>query len=110
MARGTAPTVQREKYTISSTPSWCIIAEFDGFAPLVSTVELEPPSCVPLMGELVAAMEAKATKKAAAAEAERLKRIAKLERGRTPPSEMFKPPHVPDGTYGSYDDAGMELD
>ena len=56
-----------------------------------------------------AALEDKAAKKAAAGEAERLKRIAKLERGRTPPSEMFKPPHVADGTYGSYDEAGLPL-
>ncbi|THH17870.1 hypothetical protein EW146_g3010 [Bondarzewia mesenterica] len=53
--------------------------------------------------------EAKAAKKAAAVEAERQKRIQKLEKGRVPPTDMFKPPNVPEGTYGSWDDAGLPL-
>lgn len=53
--------------------------------------------------------EAKAAKKAAVADAERQKRLAKLEKGRTPPSELFKPPNVPAGTYGTYDDSGIPL-
>ena len=53
--------------------------------------------------------EAKAAKKAEVVEAERQKRLIKLEKGRTPPAEMFKPPNYPQGTYGSYDDNGVPL-
>ena len=52
--------MQSEKYIISSTPSACIRAEFDGFLPLVSTVELEPLVGVLLPVELVAPPLAKA--------------------------------------------------
>ena len=51
----------------------------------------------------------KAARKAAAVEAERQKRLQKLEKGRTPPQVMFKPPHVPEGTYGSWDENGVPL-
>lgn len=54
-------------------------------------------------------LEAKAAKKAAAAEADRSKRIQKLEKGRVPPENMFKPPNVPEGTYKTWDDAGIPL-
>lgn len=53
--------------------------------------------------------DVKAAKKAAAAEAELQKRLAKLEKGRTPPDQMFRPPNVSDGLYGTYDDAGIPL-
>ncbi len=50
-----------EKYIISSTPSLCEKAEFDGFNPPVSTVELEPLELwVLLAAEPVAPVEAKA--------------------------------------------------
>jgi cysteinyl-tRNA synthetase len=53
--------------------------------------------------------EAKAAKKAAAQELERQKKQQKLERGSIPPEQLFKPPNVPEGTYGSWDDQGVPL-
>ncbi|KAL0956831.1 hypothetical protein HGRIS_002942 [Hohenbuehelia grisea] len=53
--------------------------------------------------------DAKAAKKAAAVEAERLKRVQKLEKGRVAPEFMFKPPHTVEGTYGSWDERGVPL-
>ena len=41
--------------------------------------------------------------------AERQKRIAALEKGRVPPQELFRPPNVPEGTYGSWDAEGLPL-
>jgi len=55
------------------------------------------------------AAKAKAAKKAQQAEVERAKRIAKLEKGRVAPSEMFKPPNVAEGEYGSWNDEGVPL-
>lgn len=51
----------------------------------------------------------KAAKKAAQVEAERAKRLAKLEKGKVSPAEMFKPPNVPEGTYGSWNEDGIPL-
>ena len=56
-----------------------------------------------------AQIEAKAAKKAVAVEAERLKRQQKLEKGRMPPAEMFKPPNVPEGMYSTWNDKGLPL-
>ncbi|KAH7924212.1 cysteinyl-tRNA synthetase [Leucogyrophana mollusca] len=53
--------------------------------------------------------EAQAAKKAAMVEADRQKRLAKIERGRVPPAELFKPPNVPESTYGSWNDDGIPL-
>lgn len=53
--------------------------------------------------------EAKAAKKAAALEAEQQKKLQRLEKGRTPPEAMFKPPHVPENRYGSWDESGLPL-
>ncbi|ORY25710.1 hypothetical protein BCR39DRAFT_506941, partial [Naematelia encephala] len=49
----------------------------------------------------------KAAKKEANARAEEEKRRAKLEKGRVPPTEMFKPPNVPEGTWSKWDDQGL---
>ena len=54
-------------------------------------------------------MEAKAAKKTAAQEEERQKKQQKLERGSVPLEQLFKPPNVPEGVYGSWDDQGMPL-
>ena len=62
-----------------------------------------------LRDEKQAAVEAKNAKKAAAVAAEREKRRAKLEKGKTPPEGMFKPPHTAEGVYGSWDEKGMPL-
>ncbi|KAH8831464.1 tRNA synthetases class I (C) catalytic domain-containing protein [Flagelloscypha sp. PMI_526] len=73
-------------------------------------VKLVPPAELQrARDEKKAQIEAKAAKKAAAAEMERQKRLQKLEKGRTPPEEMFKPPNVPEGTYQSWDDKGVPL-
>lgn len=56
-----------------------------------------------------AVAEAKAAKKAAAVEAERQKHLARMEKGKVPPTQMFKPPYVPAGSYGTYDEAGVPL-
>ncbi|THH01098.1 hypothetical protein EW026_g1541 [Hermanssonia centrifuga] len=53
--------------------------------------------------------EAKAANKAAKLEAEREKKMQKLNKGRTPPQEMFRPPNVPEGTYSSWNDDGIPL-
>lgn len=54
-----------------------------------------------------AQQEAKAAKKAASVEAERLKRMQKMEKGRVAPLDMFKPPNSTD--YGTWDEAGLPL-
>ena len=46
-------------------------------------------------------------KKAAAQAAEEQKRIQKLEKGRLPPSELFRPPQVPEGTYSQWAENGL---
>jgi len=51
----------------------------------------------------------KAARKAAAADAERGKKRIRMEKGKTPPTEMFKPPNVPEGTYSTWDDKGLPL-
>lgn len=46
-------------------------------------------------------------RKAALARAEQAKRLAKMEKGRTPPEELFKPPNVPEGTYNQWNEQGI---
>lgn len=73
-------------------------------------VKLVPPAeLLRAREEKRAQAEAKVAKKAAVAEAERAKRAAKLEKGRLAPQEMFKPPHQPEGVYGSWDEDGKPL-
>lgn len=73
-------------------------------------VKLVPPAdLIRAREEKRAQTEAKALKKTAAAEAERAKRAAKLEKGRVAPQDMFKPPNVPEGTYGSWNEDGVPL-
>jgi cysteinyl-tRNA synthetase len=69
-------------------------------------VKLVPPAeLIKARDEKRAQQDAKAAKKAASIEEERRKRIAKLEKGRTPPQDMFR--SSPE--YGSFDDAGIPL-
>lgn len=73
-------------------------------------VKLVPPAeLIKARDEKRAQAEAKAARKAASVEAERQKRIAVLEKGRVPPQELFRPPNVPEGTYGSWDGNGVPL-
>ena len=43
------------------------------------------------------------------AEAERIRRLERLEKGRIAPEDRFKPPNVVDGIYSSWDDSGLPL-
>ncbi|TFK70635.1 cysteinyl-tRNA synthetase [Pluteus cervinus] len=73
-------------------------------------IKLVPPAeLIKARDEKRALLEAKAAKKAMQVEAERQKRIQKLEKGRVAPQDLFKPPNVPEGTYGSWDEAGVPL-
>jgi cysteinyl-tRNA synthetase len=54
-------------------------------------------------------VQEKELKKAASKQAEKEKQLAKLEKGKLAPQEMFKPPNVPEGTYGSWDERGIPL-
>ena len=56
-----------------------------------------------------AVADAKAASKAAKVEAERQKRLQKLEKGRVAPQELFRPPNVPEGTYSSWNEDGVPL-
>ncbi|PSR70964.1 hypothetical protein PHLCEN_2v13140 [Hermanssonia centrifuga] len=73
-------------------------------------VKLVPPAdLMKARDEKRAQAGAKAANKAAKLEAEREKKMQKLNKGRTPPQEMFKPPNVPEGTYSSWNDDGLPL-
>ena len=65
-------------------------------------VKLVPPDeLIKARDAKQAIQEAKPTKKSANAEAKRHK-LVKLEKGRLEAEQMFKPPHVPKGTYGTW--------
>lgn len=73
-------------------------------------MKLVPPAeLIKDRDEKRAQVEAKAAKKAAAVEAERQKKLQKLEKGRLPPQELFRPPNVPEGKYTSWDENGIPL-
>ncbi|KAF8198063.1 tRNA synthetases class I (C) catalytic domain-containing protein [Pholiota molesta] len=75
-----------------------------------SARKISPPAeLIKAREEKRAIAEAKAAKKAASVEAERQKRLAKIEKGRVSPQDMFKPPNVPEGTYGSWNEQGLPL-
>ncbi|KAH9985349.1 tRNA synthetases class I (C) catalytic domain-containing protein [Russula vinacea] len=70
---------------------------------------VDPAELIRTREEKRAQVEAKAAKKAAGQELERQKKLQKLERGSVPPERLFKPPNVPEGVYGSWDDRGLPL-
>ncbi|KZO97206.1 cysteinyl-tRNA synthetase [Calocera viscosa TUFC12733] len=70
---------------------------------------VNPEVLIRARDEKAAAVAEKAQRKAAQQELQRQQRIAKLERGRVAPSEMFKSPHVAEGTYGSWNEEGLPL-
>lgn len=73
-------------------------------------MKLVPPvELIKAREEKRALTEAKAAKKAASAEAERQKRLRKMEKGRVAPRDFFRPPHVNEGIYGSWDENGIPL-
>jgi len=70
---------------------------------------VSPAELIKAREEKRALAEAKAAKKAASVEAERQKRLAKIEKGRVSPREMFKPPNVPEGLYKSWNEDGLPI-
>ncbi|KAJ3738586.1 tRNA synthetases class I (C) catalytic domain-containing protein, partial [Lentinula detonsa] len=73
-------------------------------------VKLAPPSdLLKARDEKRAIVLAKQAKKEAAKEAEQLKRLERLTKGKLDPREMFRPPNVKEGVYGSYDESGVPL-
>lgn len=70
---------------------------------------VSPAELIKARDEKRAQEQAKLARKAAAIEAERQKKLAKLEKGRLAPQDMFKPPHVLSGTYGSWNEDGVPL-
>lgn len=81
-----------------------LLADGKALVKLVSPQEL-----IKARDEKRALADSKAAKKAAAAEADRLKRQQRMEKGRVPPEEMFKPPNVTEGTYSSWDATGIPV-
>lgn len=73
-------------------------------------MKLVPPAeLIRARDEKRAQEQAKAARKAAAVEAERQKKVQKLEKGRVPPQELFRPPHVDAGLYSSWSAEGLPL-
>ncbi|KAI6037594.1 tRNA synthetases class I (C) catalytic domain-containing protein [Pisolithus marmoratus] len=71
-------------------------------------VKLVPPAeLIKAREEKRQKLEAQAARKAAAAEEQRQKRLVKLEKGRTPAEELFRPPNVPEGTYSQWNEQGL---
>lgn len=70
---------------------------------------VDPAELVRAREEKRAQVAAKAAKKAAAVEAEKRKKLEKILKGKLSPGEMFKPPNVPDGAYGSWNEDGLPL-
>ena len=70
---------------------------------------LSPAELIKAREEKRAQEQAKVARKAAAAENERQKKLARLKSGRLAPHEMFKPPNVSEGTYGSWNEDGVPL-
>jgi cysteinyl-tRNA synthetase len=57
--------------------------------------------------EKKAAAEAKLARKAAAAKDAQAKRLAKLEKGKLSPDEMYRPPNVAENLYSEWDAEGI---
>ena len=68
---------------------------------------MDPAILIRQREEKAQATADKAAKKAATAAAAEAKRIAALEKGKTPPLELFKPPQVAEGLYSKWDENGL---
>lgn len=68
-----------------------------------------PAVLIKARDEKRAAIVAKAAQKEASKLAAQKQAQAKLEKGKLSPQEMFKPPNVLEGTYGSWDEKGLPL-
>jgi cysteinyl-tRNA synthetase len=82
------------------------VCNIDGQA-LVKLVS--PAELIKAREEKRAQEQAKLARKAAAAEAERQKKMAKLEKGRVSPRDMFKPPNRPENEFNSWNEEGLPL-
>jgi cysteinyl-tRNA synthetase len=72
--------------------------------------KLVPPSVlIKARDEKKALIAAKAAQKVALKAAAQQQQLSKLEKGKLKPEEMFRPPHVPEGTYGTWDERGVPL-
>lgn len=73
-------------------------------------IKLVPPAeLIKARDEKRAQQEERAQKKAQAILLEQQKRLEKIEKGRLPPREMFRPPNVSEKMYGSWNEAGFPL-
>jgi cysteinyl-tRNA synthetase len=73
-------------------------------------VKIMPPAeLIKARDEKRAALTGKAAEKEAAKAAARKQQLAKLEKGKIQPTEMFKPPNVPEGTYSDWDGKGIPI-
>lgn len=73
-------------------------------------VKLMPPSVlIKARDDKKALLAAKAAQKAAQKAAAAQQQLAKLEKGKLSPEEMFKPPNVPEGTYSEWDAKGIPV-
>ena len=70
---------------------------------------VSPESLQRARDEKLAQAADKQAKKSAAVQAEKAKKALRMEKGKTPPSEMFKPPNVPENTYGTWNESGVPL-
>ncbi|KAH0828153.1 cysteine-tRNA ligase [Lanmaoa asiatica] len=71
-------------------------------------LKLVPPSeLIKARDEKRHKLEAQAARKAALAQAGQDKRLAKLEKGRTPPEEFFKPPNASEGEWSQWNEQGI---
>jgi len=70
---------------------------------------VDPLELIQAREEKRAQAAAKAAKKTTGAEAEKLKKLEKILRGKLSPGEMFKPPNIPEGAYGSWNEDGLPL-
>lgn len=70
---------------------------------------VDPVDLIRAREEKRAQVAGKAAKKAASTEAEKLRKLEKVLKGKLPPGEMFQPPNVPEGAYGSWNEDGLPL-
>lgn len=70
---------------------------------------VDPAQLIRQREEKAAIAADKAAKKAENARLAEEKRIAQLEKGKVPPTEMFKPPAVDAALYGEWDEQGLPV-
>lgn len=79
-----------------------ILSDGNAMVKLAPAEELRPAR-----DEKKAAAEAKLARKAAAAKEAEAKRLAKLEKGKLSPDEMYRPPNVAENLYSEWDAEGI---